>query len=107
MKKIIDCFVAEVFVISNPNILSKGVHHTHFEKKLIYFWWKKGLLGVNLKKQKKVNVTVLIVFIYSIWIHVESSKYKMICLKSPKSSEFAICRQKSLTMFMFIMFIEF
>jgi len=31
----------------------------------------------------------------------------MICLKSPKSSEFAICRQKSLTMFMFIMFIEF
>jgi len=30
----------------------------------------------------------------SILVHVESPKYKMICLKSPKSSEFAFCFNK-------------
>ena len=40
------------------------------------------------KKQKKVHVNVLLFILYSIWVHVESLKYKMICLKSPKSCEF-------------------
>ena len=44
---------------------------------------------MNPKKQKKVYVTVLFI-LYSIEVHVYSPKYKMICLKSPKSSEFAI-----------------
>ena len=43
---------------------------------------------VNLKKQKKVNVIVLLFILYSIGVHVESPKCKMICLKSPKFSEF-------------------
>ena len=51
---------------------------------------KKGIHIVNLKKSKtKVYVTVLLFILYSIWVHIESPKYKMICLKSPKSSEFA------------------
>jgi len=46
---------------------------------------RKGLYIVNLKKQNKVFVTVLIVILYSIRVHIESPNYKMICLKSPKS----------------------
>ena len=42
------------------------------------------------QKTKKVYATVLLFILYSIWVHVESLKYKMIWLKSPKSSEFAI-----------------
>ena len=37
---------------------------------------------------KGVYVTVLLCILYSIEVHVESQKYKMICLNSPKS-EFA------------------
>ena len=37
---------------------------------------------------KEANVTVLIFILYSILVHAESPKYKMICLKSPKSSKF-------------------
>ena len=52
-----------------------------------YFSYEKsGIHILNLKKQKKVYVTVLILILYSIWVHKESPKYKMICLKSPKSS---------------------
>ena len=45
---------------------------------------------VNLKKQK-INkyVTVLLFILYSKWVHVENPKYKIICLKSQTSSEFA------------------
>ena len=72
----------------------KGVHLTNFEKKidrkLIFFLIKKGIHIVYLKKQKYVYVTILLFILYSIGVHVESSKDKMIWLKSPKSSEFAI-----------------
>ena len=51
---------------------------------------KKCLHIMNPKKQKNnVYVTVLLLFLYWIWVHVECPKYKMICLKSPKSSDFA------------------
>ena len=57
---------------------------------------------VNLKKQK-INkyVTVLLFILYSKWVHVENPKYKIICLKSQTSSEFAKKNsgQKSYTMF--------
>ena len=33
-------------------------------------------------ESKKVYVTVLLFILYSIWVHVERLKYKMICLKS-------------------------
>ena len=52
---------------------------------------------------KKVYVTVLLVILYSKCVHVEGPKYIIICLKLPKSSEFAIVLtnsgQKSLAMF--------
>jgi len=57
---------------------------------------RKGTHIVNLKKQKKVYVTVLII-LYSKGVHIESQKYKMICLKSPKSSWFAIFFTKTFT----------
>ena len=41
------------------------------------------------KNQKEVNVTVLLFILYLIWVYLESPKYKMICLKSQKSSELA------------------
>ena len=41
------------------------------------------------KREKWAYVTVLLFILYSIWVHVESQKYKIICLKSTKSSEFA------------------
>ena len=57
---------------------------------------KKSIHIIKQKKQKKVYVTVLLFILYSIWVHVESPKYKMICLKSPKSSEFATrCAKKT------------
>jgi len=51
---------------------------------------KKDIHIVNLKMRNKVYVTVLLFTLYSIWVYVESSKYQMICLKSPKSSYLAI-----------------
>ena len=54
---------------------------------------------MNTKNAKKVYVTILPFILYSIWAHVESPKYQMICLKSPKSSEFANSGQKFLTLF--------
>jgi len=45
------------------------------------------------KKAKKVYVTVLLFILYPICVHVESPKYKLICLKSPKSSEFVFIYQ--------------
>ena len=57
---------------------------TRFDRKLIFI--KKGI-HMNPKKKKKVCVTVLLFIIYSISVHVESPKYKMICLK-PKACEF-------------------
>ena len=50
---------------------------------------KNGIHIVNLKNAKKVDVIVLYVILYSIWVHVESAKYIMICLISPTLSEFA------------------
>ena len=45
---------------------------------------------MNPKKQKKVYVTeLLFIILYSMWVHVESPKYTMICQKSPKSIAFA------------------
>ena len=41
------------------------------------------------KSKTNVYVTVLLFILVSIWVHVESPKYKMVCIKSPKSSEFA------------------
>jgi len=58
---------------------------------------RKGTHIVNLKKQKKVYVTVLIFILYSKGVHIERQKYKMICLKSPKSSWFAIFFTKTFT----------
>jgi len=52
---------------------------------------KKGILIVYLKKEQNlVYVTVLLLILYSIGVHIKSSKYKMVCLKPPKSSELAI-----------------
>ena len=64
---------------------------------------RNGIHIVNLiKKHKQVYVAVLILTLYSIWVHIESSKYKMIGINSPKSSWFAIIftkkTQKTLTM---------
>ena len=60
-----------------------------FDIKLI-FTYEEKYTYYKAKKAKKVYVTVLLFILYSIWVHVESPKYKMICLKLPKSSEFAI-----------------
>jgi len=71
-------------------------------KKLIFFLWRKVYILWIQKSKKKGYVTILLFILYSIWVHVGSPKYKMICLKSPKSSEFAIffnSGQKSLTKF--------
>jgi len=43
---------------------------------------KKGTHIVNLKKQHKVYDTVQLFILYSIWVRVESPKYKIVCLKS-------------------------
>jgi len=61
-----------------------------FDRKLTFCLMKKGIHIMNPKKQKKVYVTVILV-LYSIFniTHVESPKYKIICLKSPNSSEIA------------------
>ena len=69
---------------------------------------KNGIDIMNPKKQNKI--TVLLFVLYSMWVHVESPKYKMICLKSPKSSEFAIKKnsgQKSLSMLILSYFNNF
>ena len=56
---------------------------------------KKGLHIMNPKKAKpNVYVAVLLFILYSIFVHVESPNYKMICLKSPKPSEVAITFNK-------------
>ena len=40
--------------------------------------------------EERVYVTVLLFILFLIRVHVESPKYKIVCLKLPKSSEFAI-----------------
>ena len=63
---------------------------------------------MNNKKAKKVYVTVLLFYsIFNIWVHVESPKYKTICLKSPKSSEFAIYFNKLVKILNYIYVIMF
>ena len=52
-----------------------------YEERYTYYEFK------NLKK--RVNDTVQLFTLYSIWVHVEVPKYKMICLNSPNSCEFA------------------
>mgnify|MGYP007133247174 CR=1 FL=1 len=42
---------------------------------------RKSIHIMNPKKQTKVYVTILLFILYSMF-HVESPKYKMICLKS-------------------------
>jgi len=64
---------------------------------------KKGIHIMNPKKQNKYMSPYYFLF-YIQWAYVESPKYKMICLKSPKSSEIAVffktnSGQKPLTMF--------
>ena len=54
---------------------------------------------IHIKKQKQAYVTVLIFTLYSIWVHIESPQYKMICLNSPKSSLLYIWR------YIFILFL--
>ena len=44
---------------------------------------------MNPKKQTKYMPPYYFLF-YIQWAYVESPKYKMICLKSPKSSEIAV-----------------
>jgi len=49
---------------------------------------KKGIhIMIPNKHTNNVYVTVLHVIRYSIWVQVESPKYKMICLNSPKLSD--------------------
>ena len=65
----------------------KGVHITNFKKKCsieswFLFLWRKVYIFVVYLKNKNVNGTVLLFILYSIWVHVERLKYKMICLKS-------------------------
>jgi len=55
---------------------------------------------MNPKKQNKVYVTVLLFILYSIWVHVEIPKYKMICLNHQNQVNLLKKRgQKSLSMF--------
>ena len=54
-----------------PKILIKGVHRINFEKKLvegklILFLMKKYIHVVNLKKGKKIYVTILLFILYLI-----------------------------------------
>jgi len=42
---------------------------------------KKGIYIVNLKKPKQVYVTVLLYFLYSLWVHIKRLKYEMIFKK--------------------------
>ena len=89
------------------NIDQRCTSYTNFEKKTVRkISHEEGYIYiyiVNLKKQKKSICHWLLFIPYSIWVHVESPKYIMICLKSPKSSEFDIVLansgQISLTMF--------
>ena len=60
-----------------------------FDRKLGFFLWRTVYILLIQKSKKNVYVTVLLFILYSIGVHVERPKYKMICLKSPKSSEFA------------------
>ena len=64
---------------------------TSYKLKKQLFYKKVYILWIK-KHTKKVYVTVrhTTFIIYSIWVHVERPKYKMIGLKSPKLSEFAI-----------------
>ena len=85
----------------------KCVNLTNFKKNCSieswFFSYEERYTYYESKIAKKVYVTVLLFILYSIWVHVESLKYKMICRKTPKSSEFAMfltnsC-EKSLNMF--------
>ena len=62
---------------------------------------------MNPKKQNKYMSPYYFLF-YIQWAYVESPKYKMICLKSPKSSEIAVFLNKqwskNLNYVYFIMF---
>jgi len=55
---------------------------------------KKGIHIVNLNKQQQKYVTVLLFILYSLGVHVESPKYKMICLKSPNQVNLQKNKQK-------------
>ena len=84
-----------VFVISRQkywsNVYILQIKNTTVRSKVEFFLIKNGMFIMNpQKKQINVHVTVILFILYSIWVHVESSKYQMICLKSPKSSEFVI-----------------
>ena len=79
-----------------PKIFIKDVHLINFEKNCLieswFFLMKKGIHSVYIKKiPKKVYITILLFILYSIGVHEENPKYKMVCLKSPNSSDFAIC----------------
>ena len=73
-----------------PRILLKGVHLTKIEKKCL---WRK-VYKLLSRKAKMYMSPYYCFFLYSVWVHVENQKYKMIYLKSPKSSEFAIIFNK-------------
>ena len=64
-----------------------------FDRKLIFFYEERNTY-YSSKISKEVYVTILRCILYSIWVHVESPKYKMVCLNSPKSSEFAKKKNK-------------
>ena len=55
---------------------------------------KKGIHIVNLNKQQQKYVTVLLFILYSLGVHVESPKYKMICLKSQNQVNLQKNKQK-------------
>ena len=93
-----------------PNIWSKVYilqikFKKMFDRKSIFFLWRKIYINIIMNQKKKKDMSPYYFFIlYSIWVHVESPKYRTICLKSPtKSSELAICfknsGQKSLSMY--------
>ena len=51
-----------------------------------YFFSYEEIHIVYLKKQNKIYVTILLFILYSICVYLESLKYKIICLKTPKSN---------------------
>ena len=76
----------KVIVIWAKNIDQRCTYYKFkkkmFDRKLISFLMKKGIHICCLSKKQNVNGTVLLFILYSIWVHVERLKYKMICLKS-------------------------
>ena len=69
--------------------ISYKLKRKQFNRKYIFFFWRKVYVLWIQQSKKKVHVTILFfiqTFLYSIWAHVEISKCIMICLRSPQST---------------------